>query len=91
MLASGDKDAQKQALTAANKGWDTPPSAPSIPKAPASGGFNSLPSGFAASSAGFGTPMGGTTSPGFGAVPPAAVGMSSTGKTMPVQPEHPEI
>ena len=98
MLASGDKDAQKQALTAANKGWDTPPSTPSIPKAPTGGGFNSLPTGFAAPSAGFGaaagfgTPMGGTTSPGFGAVPPvAAVGMSSTGKTMPVQPEHPEI
>jgi hypothetical protein len=26
MLASGDKEAQKQALQAANKGWDKPPS-----------------------------------------------------------------
>jgi hypothetical protein len=26
MLASGDKEAQKQALAAANKGWDKPPS-----------------------------------------------------------------
>ena len=28
MLASGDKDAQKAALQAANKGWDKPPSPP---------------------------------------------------------------
>jgi hypothetical protein len=28
MLASGDKDAQKMALQAANKGWDKPPSPP---------------------------------------------------------------
>jgi Na+-transporting methylmalonyl-CoA/oxaloacetate decarboxylase gamma subunit len=28
MLASGDKEAQKQALAAANKGWDKPPSPP---------------------------------------------------------------
>jgi hypothetical protein len=31
MLASGDKDAQKQALAAANKGWDKPPSPPTTP------------------------------------------------------------
>jgi hypothetical protein len=30
MLASGDKDAQKMALQAANKGWDKPPSPPPI-------------------------------------------------------------
>jgi hypothetical protein len=28
MLASGDKEAQKQALAAANKGWDKPPNPP---------------------------------------------------------------
>jgi Na+-transporting methylmalonyl-CoA/oxaloacetate decarboxylase gamma subunit len=28
MLAHGDKEAQKQALAAANKGWDRPPSPP---------------------------------------------------------------
>ena len=31
MLASGDKEAQKAALQAANKGWDKPPSPPSMP------------------------------------------------------------
>lgn len=31
MLASGDKDAQKEALKAANKGWDKPPSPPPQP------------------------------------------------------------
>jgi hypothetical protein len=31
MLASGDKEAQKQALAAANKGWDKPPSPPPQP------------------------------------------------------------
>jgi hypothetical protein len=40
MLAGGDKDAQKMALQAANKGWDRPPApiAPPPPAAP-SGGF----------------------------------------------------
>ena len=81
MLAGGDKDAQKQALEAANKGWDRPPSpTPSTPKGPSNGGFTSSPSGFAAPSApsagfgapagGFGAAMGGTSAPGFGAVPP---------------------
>ena len=48
MLAGGDKDAQKQALAAANKGWDKPPTpiAPT-PSAPSSGGFGSAPSSFA--------------------------------------------
>jgi len=31
MLASGDKEAQKQALAAANKGWDKPPTPPPQP------------------------------------------------------------
>ena len=31
MLASGDKDAQKAALQAANKGWDKPPSPTPMP------------------------------------------------------------
>lgn len=79
MLASGDKDAQKQALTAANKGWDRPPS-PTPTGGPSHGGFNTSSGGFAAPSApsagfgaapgGFGSPMGGTSAPGFGAVPP---------------------
>ena len=69
MLAGGDKDAQKQALTAANKGWDKPPTPPS-------GGFgNGSTTNFSSGgSSTFGAPGAGgfgTTSPGFGAVPPA--------------------
>lgn len=40
MLAGGDKDAQKQALTAANKGWDKPPAPVTpAPSTPPGGGF----------------------------------------------------
>jgi hypothetical protein len=72
MLAGGDKDAQKQALTAANKGWDKPPT----PTTPPSGGFgNGSTTNFSSGgSSTFGAPGAGgfgTTSPGFGAVPPA--------------------
>jgi hypothetical protein len=66
MLAGGDKDAQKQALAAANKGWDRPPS--STPPAP-SGGFGS---GATTSATGFGS---GSTA--FGA--PAAGGFGNAG------------
>jgi len=46
MLAGGDKDAQKQALTAANKGWDNKPTPISqAPYTPPSGGFSSAPLG----------------------------------------------
>ena len=43
MLASGDKEAQKQALTAANKGWDKAPTpiAPT-PSSPMSGCFGNM-------------------------------------------------
>jgi len=44
MLAGGDKDAQKQALTAANKGWDKPPSPPAAPS-PVTSSFGSMPLG----------------------------------------------
>ena len=59
MLAGGDKDAQKQALAAANKGWDKPPT-------PTSGGLGnasaSSTTGFAAGAATFGASSAG----GFG-------------------------
>ena len=57
MLAGGDKDAQKQALAAANKGWDKPPT-------PTSGGLGNAASttGFASGSATFGASAAG----GFG-------------------------
>ncbi len=58
MLAGGDKDAQKEALKAANKGWDKPPA----PPAPTSG--SSMGGGFGSSMPGYGAvpPMSG----GFG-------------------------
>ena len=67
MLAGNDKDAQKQALAAANKGWDKPP-APS--PAPAPSGFGAPTSGFGSmpSAGGFGSmPSAG----GFGGMPSA--------------------
>lgn len=77
MLAGGDKDAQKQALTAATKGWDKPPSPTPTPGG-ISSGFNSPSAGAST----FGAPQAGgfgTTSPGFGAVPPASTGFSAGG------------
>ena len=78
MLAGGDKDAQKQALAAANKGWDKPP-APILPPAPEP--VKSTPSfgGFSAPAAPAVTPFAPAVVTGFG------------GKPMPVQPDHPEI
>lgn len=60
MLAGNDKDAQKQALTAANKGWDRPPTpiapTPSTPPSSFGGGF-SAPSSFSAPAAAAFTPQ----------------------------------
>jgi hypothetical protein len=88
MLAGGDKDAQKQALTAANAGWARPPSpTPTSSGGPSSGGFNSSPGGFtapSAPSAGFGAAPGAFSAPstgfsagGFGSTPPATAGFGS--------------
>ena len=78
MLAGGDKDAQKQALAAANKGWDKPPT-PTNTGGISNGGFGSSTSGsstfgapatggFGSGTASFGTPAAsmGTTPGGFG-------------------------
>jgi hypothetical protein len=60
MLAGKDPEAQKQALAAANKGWDKPPT----PPAPSSGGMPPRPSiggmvsGLAAGTTGFGMSAG---------------------------------
>ena len=90
MLAGGDKDAQKQALTAANAGWSKPPTpitpAPSSP----SPSFGSVP---------LGMPSAFTIPSPFPAVAPITpapaftpgVVMSSTGKPMPIQPPQPEL
>ena len=73
MLAGGDKDAQKAALNAANKGWDRPPTPPTggsnVPSTPSSFGsspaFGSTASaGSFGSNSGFGAPAAST---GFGA------------------------
>jgi len=97
MLAGGDKDSQKQALAAANKGWDKPPS-------PTNGGSsngntsptNSVttpslsPAGFYAAPGGFGSPV--PTAGSFGA--PAAgpaVMAGFGGKPAPAPAEQPEI
>ena len=83
MLAGGDKDAQKQALTAANAGWSRPPS-PTPTGGSSNGGFNSSPSGFttpsAPSSGGFGNTsnFGSPATTGFGSQPlGGGVGSSS--------------
>ena len=83
MLAGGDKDAQRAALDAANKGWDKPPTpiAPA-PVTPSPSGFGSAPTtGFnATASSGFGssTPGGfgisGATGFGVGAIATTASG-----------------
>ena len=90
MLAGGDKDAQKQALTAANKGWDKAPTPiASTPSAPVSGGFGGASSFGAPSNFSGASSFGATAAPSFGG--PATVSMSATGKPMPAQPLQPEL
>ena len=98
MLAGGDKDAQKQALAAANKGWDKPPTpvapTPSTPSssgfgAPASSGFGSpAPSTFGAPAApaAFGAPAT------FGSVAPATFGgpIATTASGKKIVPDFPQ-
>ncbi len=91
MLASpGDKEAQKQALAAANKGWDKPPTpVATTPSIPVMSGFGAGPA-FGATptssfgnnvSTGFGTPTG------FG----QPVAMNANGKhIVPTEPQ-PEL
>jgi hypothetical protein len=88
MLASGDKDAQKQALTAANKGWDKPPTpTPSNFSSPAT------QTSFGGNTSQFSSSFGGNTSQFTNSVSSFTPGivLSSTGKEMPVQPPQPEL
>ncbi len=103
MLAGGDKDAQKQALAAANKGWDKPPSP--TPSGGSSNGFNSSSSGFTAPSApssGFGAAPGGfgssatafgsqSSGGGFGGGFPAPVTTTASGKAIVPSFPQPEL
>ena len=79
MLAGGDKDAQKQALAAANKGWERPPT-PVVVEKPAPATFTP---GLST------TPAVAMPQPVPAFVPSVAVGFN--GKEAPVQPPHPEI
>jgi len=101
MLAGNNPEAQKQALEAANKGWDRPPSpTPSTPKGPSNGGFNSSPSGFTAPSVPatggfastvpttFGAAPSGFGGGGFGGVPTGPVATTASGKA--IVPEFPQ-
>jgi len=107
MLAGGDKDAQKQALTAANAGWSRPPSPTPTLGGSSNGGFGSSSGGFTAPSApssGFGAASGGFGSPaagsfggsGFGGAPSTAgfgapVATTANGKAIVPDFPHPEI
>jgi hypothetical protein len=100
MLAGSDKDAQKEALKAANSGWDRGPktSSTTISGPLGSSTISSTNNG------GFDSgPAFGSVSPGFGAVPQMQGGfgqsfqqpmqpmMSSKGKPMPLQEPEPEL
>ena len=91
MLAGGDKDAQKQALAAANKGWDRPPApiAPT-PSTPSSSSFGSAPSSFASTvPATFGAaPAPAAFGGGF---PSAPIAMTASGKKIVPDFPQPEI
>lgn len=61
MLAGNDKEAQKEALKAANKGWDKPPTPPApapttggMPPRPMGGAIGGMMSGVANAATGFG-------------------------------------
>jgi hypothetical protein len=96
MLAGGDKDAQKQALAAANKGWDKPPTpvAPTPSTPPVSGGFGSAPlGGNTASSFGAPTTFGSvaTTPAAFGGGFNQPIGTTASGKKIAPVGEEPTL
>ena len=83
MLAGGDKDAQKQALAAANAGWSKPSS-----PAPTGGFGSGATTGFSTGATAFGQPATGgfgnsgasfTSAPSWGTTPIPGSGNSNTG------------
>jgi hypothetical protein len=90
MLAGGDKDAQKQALAAANKGWDNKPT-PSTPtpSAPSSGSFGSVPLGGNTAS-GFGANVGFSTPGGFGMSGSFTAPVATTASGKAIVPSFPQ-
>jgi len=86
MLASGDKEGQKAALAAANKGWDKPPTPVAPPPSfnpPMNSGYGNMPlsspAAFASSFA--------AQAPNF--TPQIVTGFG--GKPAPMQPPQPEL
>lgn len=75
MLAGGDKDAQREALKAANKGWERPPTPVVVNNTP-----SPAPTGYNGTSAS-------DIKPAF--TPQVVTGFG--GKEAPAQPPHPEI
>jgi hypothetical protein len=97
MLAGGDKDAQKQALTAANKGWDKQ-STPIAPAPISSFGGNTpqFTGSFGGNTNQFTGSFGGNTNQFTGSTtstgtfnPQVVTGFG--GKPMPMQPPQPEL
>jgi hypothetical protein len=94
MLASpGDKEAQKQALEAANKGWDKPPTpiAPA-PSTPSIGGFGTAPA-FGAAPAFSATPtssFGDNVSTSFGSPTGFNQPIATTASGKKIVPEEPQ-
>ena len=83
MLAGNDKDAMKQAMTAANKGWEKPPTPIAPAPAPTTRQFGPAPTGF-----------NGMSHNDFSRQEPTFTSEIVTGfggKPAPVQPPHPEI
>lgn len=90
MLAGGDKDAQKQALAAANKGWDKAPTPVTpTPSTPVSGGFGSVPLGNGTSQ--FTSSFGGNTNQ-FTATPTSSFGgaLATTASGKKIVPDFPQ-
>ena len=88
MLASpSDKEAQKQALAAANKGWDKPPTPVTpAPSTPSMGGFGAAPAFGATPSSSFGN----NVSTGFGAPTGFGQPMAMTASGKRIVPEEPQ-
>ena len=87
MLAGNNPDAQKEALKAANKGWDKPPAPLAPPPSTPSSSFGS--GGFGASTPSFGGGFGAPAAPVADFTPQVVTGFG--GKPMPVQPPQPEL
>jgi hypothetical protein len=82
MLAGGDKDAQKQALQAANAGWSRPPTPPAPSGGFGNGNTTAPATGFASGSTAFGaTAAGGfgSSTSGFGSNSTVGAGASGFG------------